>query len=400
MKKNEILVFSSDPSVISPLKDSYDVDAASSRSEVLKKAAEAPGILAVIDCDMKDVSGLSLYKEIKKLSPASAVIMLSSTVTIPEAVEASKVGVADFIRKPALSERLLTSVKSNLLRHEGAEIKLTSRPGEWMLGSGSKIRTLFKNIEFAVRERKNILFITEPGIDILSLVKVIRDYSGGGKKLAVIDMLAFRKESLENIFWMVLQEAIASSNIIYFEKFSAADEEHQASILDYIKSKALKGNVTVTAGVQDSGESAVFADWEKIIVPRLRERREDFPDMLEAYIGKYCIKYGKRIEGITLDALKTICSYSWPGNYREFECVIENAVIANEGGAITIRDIQMGNRMVFESMSSSQTENLLDFNNRVEKSLVDIFLKKTGSEDMTANLLDVPKSRISENLRK
>lgn len=399
MKKNEILVFSSDPSVISPLKDSYDVDAASSRSEVLKKAAEAPGILAVIDCDMKDASGLSLYKEIKKLSPASAVIMLSSTVTIPEAVEASKVGVADFIRKPALSERLLTSVKSNLLRHEGTEINLTSRPGEWMLGSGSKIRTLFKNIEFAVREKKNILFIAEPGIDILSLVKVIRDQSDG-KKLTVIDMLAFRKESLENIFWMVLQEAIASSNIIYFEKFSAADEKHQASILDYIKSKALKGNVTVIAGVQDSGESAVFADWEKIIVPRLRERREDIPDMLEAYIGKYRVKYGKKIGEIALDALKMLSNYSWPGNYRELECVIENAVIANEGGAITIGDIRLGNRMVFESLSSSQMENLLDFKNRVEKSIVDIFLKKTGSEDMTASLLDVPKSRISDNLKK
>ncbi len=399
MKKNEILVFSSDPSVISPLKGSYNVEAVSSRSEVLKKAEETPGILAVIDCDTLPAVGLSLYKEIKKLSPTSAVIMLSSTVTIPEAVEASKVGVADFIRKPALSERLLGSVKSNIARHEGAEIKLTSRLKEWMLGRGSKIRALFKNIEFAVRDKKNILFISEPGIDVLSLVKIICDYSGGGQKLSVIDMLAFRKESLENIFWMVLQEALASSNIIYFDKFSAADVRHQASILDYIKGKVLKGNVTVIAGVQDSGESEVFADWEKIVVPGLRERREDIPDMLKAYVDGYSMKYGKKIENISLDALELICDYSWPGNYRELECVIENAVIANEGAAITIRDIQLGSRMVFEILGS-QTEDLLAFKNSVEKSLVKIFFTKTGSEDMTANLLDVPKSRITENLKK
>ncbi len=399
MKKNRILVFSSDPSVISPLKGSYDIEAVSSRGEVLKKAGETPGILAVIDCDMLPAGSLSLYKEIKKASPASAVIMLSSTVTIPEAVEASKIGVADFIRKPALSEKLLGSVKNNIERNEGSGIKLTSRPGEWMLGKGIKIRALFKNIEFAARERKNILFISETGIDVLSLVKIIRDHSGGGQKLTVIDMLAFRKESLENIFWMVLQEALASSNIIYFDKFSAADERHQASILDYIKGKALKGNVTVIAGVQDSGESAVFADWEKIIVPGLRERREDIPDMLKAYIREYSEKYGKRIESIALDALGMICDYSWPGNYRELECIIENAVIANEGGAITVRDIQLGSRMVFESLGS-QTEDLLDFKNSVEKGLVNIFFTKTGSEDMTANLLDVPKSRIAENLKK
>lgn len=398
MKKNRILVFSSDPSVISPLKGSYDIEAASNRSEVLKKAEETPGILAVIDGDTLPEGGLSLYKEIKKLSPASAVIMLSSTVTIPEAVEASRVGVSDYIRKPALSERLLGSVKSNIARAEAAEINLTSRPGEWMLGRGSKIRNLFRNIEFAIRERKNILFISEPGIDVLSLVKVIRDYSGGGQMTA-IDMLAFRKESLENIFWMVLQEALASSNIIYFEKFSAADEKHQASILDYIKSKALKGNLTVIAGVEDSGESVVFAEWEKIVVPRLRDRREDIPDMLSVYIREYSEKYGKRIESIALDALAVLCDYSWPGNYRELECVIENAVIAGESGALTMRNIQLKGRMVFEGQSS-QTDDLLDFKNSVEKNLVKIFFTKTGSEDMAANLLDVPKSRIAENLKK
>jgi hypothetical protein len=62
MKKNRILVFSSDPSVISPLKGSYDIESASSRTEVLKKAEETPGILAVIDGDALPEGGLSLYK--------------------------------------------------------------------------------------------------------------------------------------------------------------------------------------------------------------------------------------------------------------------------------------------------------------------------------------------------
>ncbi len=398
MKKNNILVLSSDPAVMSTLKESYDIDTASSRSEVLKKAGEIPGILTVIDCDMKEVSGLSLYKEIKKLSPASAVIMLSSTVTIPEAVEASKIGVADFIRKPALSERLLGSVKSNLSRGEG-EIRITCRPGGWLSGSGNKIRTLFKNLELAVRDRKNILFVSEAGIDISSLVRIVRDCSGRGRKLTTIDMLVFRKESLENIFWMVLQEALASSDIIYFERFGAADEKHRASILDYIKSKSLKGNLTVIAGVQELGDSEAFVDWEKIIVPGLRERKEDMPDILMACIDRYSAKYGKIIDGISFDALKMICDYGWPGNYRELECVIENAVIACESGEITLKDIQLGSKMVYENLQSSQTENLLDFKNIVEKGLVNIFHKKTGSEDMAANLLDIPKSRILGELK-
>jgi DNA-binding NtrC family response regulator len=400
MKKHKILVFSSDPAVISPLKASYDIDGAVARSVFLKKVGENPGILAVIDCDIKEIAGLSLYKEIKKLSPDSSVIMLSSTVTIPEAVEASKIGVADFIRKPALSERLLGSVKSALLRGEGPEIKPAPRLEAWLQGSGGKINGLFNDLESAVKGRKSILFISEPGIDILSLVKIMRDYSGGGQKLTTIDMLTFQKESLENIFWMVLQEAIASSDIIYFERFGAANEKHQASILDYIKSKALKGNIRLVASAQDLAEGKAFANWEKITVPNLRERKEDMPEIIKAYADNYSVKYGKKIESMALDVLKMICSYSWPGNYRELECVIENAVIANESGAITLKDIQLGSKMLSETLQSSRVEDLLDFKNSIEKNLVNIFYKKTGSEDMTSNLLDIPKSRISENLKK
>jgi DNA-binding NtrC family response regulator len=398
MKKNKILVLSDDPAIVSTLRESYDIETASSRSEVLKKVGEIPGILAVIDCDMKEVSGLALYKEIKKLSPASAVILLSSTVTVPEAVEASKLGVADFIRKPALSERLLGSIKSNLSRGEG-EIRITCRPAGWLSGSGNKIRTLFKNLEFAVTERKNIIFVSEAGIDISSLVQIVRDCSGRGKKLTTIDMLVFRKESLENIFWMVLQEALASSDIIYFERFGAADEKHRASILDYIKNKALKGNLTVIAGVQQLGDSEAFVDWEKIIVPGLRERKEDIADILMACVGRYSAKYGKMIDCIGFDALKIICDYSWPGNYHELECIIENAVIASENGMITLKNLQLGSKMVYENLQSSQTENLLDFKNSVEKGLVNIFHTKTGSDEITANLLDIPRSRISEELK-
>ena len=93
-------------------------------------------------------------------------------------------------------------------------------------------------------------------------------------------------------------------------------------------------------------------------------------------------------------------NYGWPGNYRELECEIENAVMACESGSLMLKDIQLGSKMVYDNLQSAQTENLLDFRNNVEKTLVKIFQKKTGSVDMTANLLDIPKSRISEGLPK
>jgi len=401
MKQNKILVLSNDNTIVSPLKGSYDVESALSRSDLLKKMGDRPGILAVIDCDVKDLKGLALYKEARKLSPDSPIIMLSSNATIPEAVESAKLGVSDFIRKPVLAEKLLASVKQNLLMDRSVEIKLRAGAGtEWLLGRGARIRALLKNIEAAISERKNVLFISEPGIDVLRLAKLMRDFSSGSQKLTTIDMLPFQRENLESIFWTVLQEALIDSDIIYFERFSAANEKLQTSILDYIKNKTLRGQVKLVAGVQSKEVGEIFNDWEKINVPNLRDRKEDMPEILAAYIDRYTVKYGKKIEGIGIDVLKIMNNYGWPGNYRELECEIENAVMACESGSLMLKDIQLGSKMVYDNLQSAQTENLLDFRNNVEKTLVKIFQKKTGSVDMTANLLDIPKSRISEGLPK
>ena len=401
MKKNKILVLSNDNTIVSPLKGSYDVESASSRSDLLKKMGDRPGVLAMIDCDMKDIKGLALYREVKRLSPDSPVIMLSSNATIPEAVESAKLGVNDFIRKPVLAEKLLASVKQNLLTERSVEIKLRAGAGtEWLLGRGARIRALLKNIEAAINERKNVLFISEPGINILSLAKLMREFSSGSQKLTTIDMLPFQRENLESIFWTVLQEALVDSDIIYFERFNAANEKLQASILDYIRNKALRGQVKLVAGVQSKEVGEIFNDWEKINIPNLRDRKEDMPEILAAYIDRYTVKYGKKTESIGIDALKIMNSYNWPGNYRELECGIENAVMACESGSLTLKDIQLGSKMVYDHLQSTQTENLLDFKNNTEKNLVKIFQKKTGSVDMTANLLDIPRSRIPEGLSK
>ena len=401
MKKNKILVFSNDPAVISPLKGSYDIETVISRSELIKKMGEGAGDLAVIDCDMKDAKGLAIYKEAKRSSPDTPILMLSSTVTISEAVDAAKLGVSDFIKKPALGEKLLASVRHNLLTDRSVEIKLRAMSGmEWLLGGGGRVRALLKNLEISISEKKNILFISEPGIDIFSLTRLVRDHSSGSQKLTTIDMLPFQRGNLESIFWTVLQEALGDSDIIYFERFNAANEKFQASILDYIKNKTLRGQVKLIANVQDRETSEIFGDWEKIAVPNLRDRKEDMPEIFMANIEKYSLKYGKKIDGISFDALKIMSNHNWQGNYRELECMLENAVITCAGSEMTLKDIQIGGKMVFENLRSAQTENLLDFKNNIEKNLVNVFYKKTGSEDMTANLLDIPRSRISEGLSK
>jgi DNA-binding NtrC family response regulator len=411
MSKNRILVFSSDTSVISPLKESYDVDIVFSSKAALKKLEENSGSVIIIDSDVKELNGISLYKEIKSSAPEVPVIMLSSAVTIPEAVETTRLGVADIIKKPFLKERLLESVKKSLFP-ETVEVKVNADPDNlWLFGDGKSIEALLKGTEEAIRGKKNILFIAEPGIQILGLVRIIHDCSGR-KGLSVIDMLPYRNEATESFFWTVLQRALADSDTVYFQNFGASPEKQRESIIDYIRSRSVKGRamptcpsgrragrqvrVIVDVGAEQSRKG--YEGWEKIQVPALRERKEDMPELLEKHINKYAVKHGKKVRSIGLGVISVISRYSWPGNYRELECLAESAVIACQGDAITLKDVQLGGKMLFESLLSSRREDLREFKDSTEKSIMNIVYQKAGSEEAVADILDIPKARASENI--
>lgn len=400
MTKNKILVFGSDTSVISPLKEHHDVDVVLSLGAALKRLEENRRSFVIIDCDVKELNGLSLYKDIRKKYPDVPVIMLSSNVTIPDAVGAARIGVSDFIKKPFLKERLLESVKKYFL-HESVQIRIEiGSEAMWLYGSGHRIKSLFKNMETAISEKKDALFISEPGIDVMSLARIIHEYSGGAKKLATIDMIPFQREGVENIFWTVLQGVMIDTNAIFFENFGVLPASDQESIIDYVRNKAVGGQIKVMAAMRESPSSAMFESWEKINVPPLRERMEDMLVLLETYIGNYSRVYGKKVANISLDALGVLTRYSWPGNYRELECVIENAILACEKDAITLKEIQLNSRILSDNMLSAGNDDLRKFIVSIEKGLINIIYQKTRSEEETANLLDIPKSRVSDNLSK
>jgi DNA-binding NtrC family response regulator len=399
MKKN-IIVYSSDKSIIPILQEKYNISMISSRDE-LARSQDKESVYIIADCDLEHIKGPVLYKEIKKIFSDAQIIMLSSTVTIPEAVETAKYGLKDFIKKPVPQDKLLESIRNNFFHESTAKIKLSEKNDfSWLRGSGNRLKILIENIESAISEKKDILFIAETGIDILSLIRLVHASCGQGQRLTVIDIAQFQKESAENIFWTVLQESLPDSSEIYFMNFASIKPKQRESIVDYIRQKSLKTRINIYADARKMETEEEFNGWEKITVPSLKSRKEDINAILGAYILKYSAKYGKKIEQVSMDALSILTNYSWLGNYREFEIVLENAVISSQNGTIGLRDIQMSAQMLKENLLSAQPDDLLGFKCNLEKNIMNIINKKAGSEDVAANLLDIPKTKLLENLRK
>jgi len=121
----------------------------------------------IIDYDLKSTDGLSVFKKIKNICPGLATIMISLSGSIPLAVQATKLGVADFLPKPLVAETLKKVVERVLEGHreiEGINLTVLDDP-DWLVGQSQKIREMLSISEAAINAKKDILLIGERGID-------------------------------------------------------------------------------------------------------------------------------------------------------------------------------------------------------------------------------------------
>ena len=390
-------MLSDDHSVISGLKPHFDIDVASSKSALFDKIGGVAKPLIVIDCDVKGCGGISTYREIIDANPKARAILLSSSVTIPEAVEGAKAGILDFIKKPFETEKLLGSVNANLIKEDHARLKFRfPASAGWLAGGGASIRALFDGMETSVREKKNVVFLARPGVNVRDLVDLIHSYSGKGRKLVEVDILPFSRDNAENIFWTVLQEAAFDAGTLFLKNFDHVDEKQQRSIIDYVRSKISAADIRIVVSAWHEVPH-ISHEWMTLRVPSLGERMEDMPAMLRAYMIHYSGKYGKEIGAVSIEALGLLTGYDWPGDYRELECVLEASILVSDDGMISLKSLQANEKMLFDIISAQSPE-LLDFRKEIESGMVNIVYSKTGSESLVASLLDIPKERVSDKI--
>ena len=397
--KSNILIVSTDQSVTAPITKNFNASTCTITSEVIEKVEQKLVSFVVIDQDCCDLNALSLYRDIKNLSADLPTILVSSSVSISQVVEGTKLGMRDIIKKPFSPDQLVASIKSIIAEESGERIVLTIPPGiHWLAHSGGKVGTLIKMMEASIRERKNILFISEPGTDASLLADLISGSNPWGKKLSKLDMTQFQQDVNENVFWTMLQGYVSDANTIYLAHFDSVQQKTRSSILEYIRKRAGNNHVKILASVRDIVSTDEFADWIKMIVPSMRERKDDLAVMMNSYLRDYCHKYAKKIDCVSLDVLELFARYSWPGNYREFEAVLENAVLQCDGDTLSLKDVQLLSRMLPESLPEPGRDDLFSFRRNLERHLIDYVYSKTGSKEMTAHILDIPRTKVQEEL--
>lgn len=397
-----ILLITDDPktaqSVREGLGDKHTVETAASQKAAEQFLRETQPALIIIDHDLRGQDGLQLFKNLR---PAQKVIMLSGSGSIPLAVTATKLGVAEFLRKPLASAQLKAAV-ADCLAEAPANLDLSGELA-WLQGRGGALNNFFAELRRLFVGNKDLVLTGERGIEKLPVAELL--HFNRNRKFVALNLTAFKGEAMEPHFWTTLQELLAlpetnslqqeeeRCGTLFLDRFDELDETFQGSLLNFLADRPGRVDRSVRVIIGVSGERNI-GQLEKLVIPPLRERKEDLPALLAYYLKKAGREYDLPRGDLAVETMVTLSQYDWPGNYAELEALIRSALLTGSFSfslselARTSLESSLGERL---SLSAARRE--------AEKRLYSNLLEQTGNDRAAAaRFLDQPRDVLSDRL--
>ncbi|OGW34654.1 MAG: two-component system response regulator [Nitrospirae bacterium GWC2_56_14] len=338
--------------------------------------------LFLTDCNIPGVDALRTSGEARKLNPDMAVIIMTSFGTIETAVKAIKAGAYDYLPKPIDLEQLALLVeriseRQNLIR-ENSELKEQLRERYKFDEIVSTSHAMEEALNLAGRvatSNATVLLRGESGTGKELVAKAIHYHSlRANAPLIKVNCAALPENLLESELFGHEKGAFTGASAKRIGRFEAADTGTifldeigeltpgmQVKLLRVLQEREFErigGNQTIKVDVRVI--TATNRDIEKdiregkfredlyyrlnvvsVVIPPLRDRKEDIPALMEHFIKKYAEENKKAISGVAAEARDLLMRYAYPGNVRELENFIERAVVLAKRGTITSADLPL-----------------------------------------------------------
>jgi DNA-binding NtrC family response regulator len=353
----------------------YDVQTASDGTEALRRAIEGHPDVILTDLVMPNMDGLWLLRALRAEIPECPVVLLTGRGTIQTAVQAIKEGAYDFIEKPLEIPRLRIVLERALEKKETMrEVQLLRRriaalaPGTDMIGSGPAMQRVFELVNKVAPSNASVVIGGQSGTGKEVVARAIHNLSPRKEKpFVALNCSAIPATLIESELFGYERGAftgadqrrmgnfeLAHNGTLFLDEIGELPLELQAKFLRVLedrKFRRLGGRSEVEVDVRvicatnrDLKEEIRRGRFREdlyfrlhvftIMLPPLRERREDIPLLVHYFLEKFNSETGKRVQGLTAAALATLQGYAWPGNIRELRNTLERAMILVDGDVI------------------------------------------------------------------
>ena len=409
------------------LKDrGHQVTTAGGGQEALTLLSEQDYAVVLTDLRMKGLSGTELLVEIRRLYPDIGVILMTAFGSVETAVEAMKLGAGDYLTKPVKNDELVRIVerciRESSLRREVNRLRREVRREysfHQIIGKSKPMQEIFDLIRRVADSPTNILITGESGTGKELVAKAIHYNSDRlDAPFIPVNCAAIPEQLLESELFGHMRGAFTDAKVdkrglfeeaqkgtLFLDEISELPLMLQAKILRAIQEREIRrvgANKPISVDVRIIAATNLKLTEEvkakrfredlyyrlnviELRLPPLRERREDIPLLVNAFMKKYAESRGKQVQTVSESALAMLVDYAWPGNVRELENVIERAVTLSRNENIVPDDLPSmiqgarGDRRVLDDAA----ERTLPLD-QVEKEYILKILEKTGGNKYQA----------------
>jgi len=357
------------------LKYDYEITIAQSGREALHILNdEAPSVI-LLDVMMPGEDGLEILEKIKQVSTVP-VIMITALKEVKSAVKAMKIGAFDYITKPFNVDEIKIVVGKSLSTQElieevnylRAEIDKNYAFGN-IIGKSKAMREVFRLIKQTTDNRATVLISGESGTGKELVAKAIH-YNGLRKDKPFVaincaaipdtliesELFGYEKGAFTNAWERKIGRVeLADQGTLFLDEIAELSLLTQAKILRFLQereltriggAKTIKVDTRLISATNKHLERALAEGRLRedfyyriniipIVIPPLRERKEDIPLLVTHFIGKLNEREGTQIRGVSEEALEMLMNHYWPGNVRELENIMERMVALADGEVIT-----------------------------------------------------------------
>jgi DNA-binding NtrC family response regulator len=429
-------------------KEGYRVHLASSGEEGVELARSIPFDAAIVDVMMPGIDGIATLEELKKLDDELPVLMITAFASVETAITAMKRGAFDYITKPFKNDEVLVVVRNAVERRqlvaENTALRQTlqaqSQTFSGIIGRSPRMKQVFDLIIQAAPSRSTILVTGESGTGKELVARAIHRNSPRAERAFVtVNSGNLPPDLLESTLFGHVKGAftgainpkkglfdLADKGSIFFDEIGNIPPETQAKLLRVIQERefmrlggmdTIKVDVRIIAATNcdlrqmvDEGRFREDLYYRlhviNIVLPPLRERKDDIPLLAHHFLEKYGTENTKTGLELTAEALDVLMEYDWPGNVRELENVIERAVVLSPS-------VRIGPELIPEHIRSAPSFHIpkfvvppegisfKDVITNVEKRLIESTLEAAGGvQKKAAELLKIKPTTLNEMIKR
>lgn len=412
-------------------KKGFVVRSSSSVSDAKRRLGEEAFDLVISDLRLPDSDGIDLLKWLKNTHPSLPLIMMTSYAEIQTAVQAMKLGAADYIAKPLNPDELLGKIKELVHVEEKAptRVPVSSAPDLYIEGQSQAARQLYEHVRLVAPTDMSVLVTGASGTGKEYIARRIHEQSNRSKApFVAVDCGAIPKELSASEFFGHVKGSFtgaienktgafvaAQGGTIFLDETGNLTYEVQVQLLRALQERKVKPigsnqeiaiNVRLISATNENLRQAIEkGDFREdlyhrineftIRIPDLKERKEDLLLFANHFLDLANSELQKDIIGFDNDTMQLFQSYSWPGNLRQMKNVIKYATLLATGRYITRKELPEELTENLSSHTNIQLKNVEHERDLIRKALQECGNNKTRA----AQLLGIDRKTLYNKLK-